>query len=212
MEMKHQQSASEAPFAEQAGAPEEHTSATSGNGAEAQQTAERNDETAAPVLTVEEQLEQERQKVQEYVEHLQRLQAEFQNYRRRVSQEKLQEANRGKADVFRALLPILANMALALKHASQDANAVRQGVQMIWQQFEGLLRDQGVERVTTVGQPFDPACHEVLSTAPATAEAPENTIISEIKAGYYFDGRLLCPAQVVVAKAEPVPAASPAEA
>lgn len=212
MERKDQQPAPEAPFAEPTGAAEDHASATSDNGVGAQPAAEQSVEAAEPVLTVEEQIEQERHKGQEYVEHLQRLQAEFQNYRRRVSQEKLQEANRGKADVFRALLPILANMELALKHASQDANAVRQGVQMIWQQFEAFLRDQGVERIATVGQPFDPACHEVISTAPTADGTPDNTIMSEIKAGYFFDGRLLCPAQVVVAKAESVPAASPAEA
>lgn len=212
MERKDQQPAPEAPFGEPTGAAEEHASATAGNGMGAPPTPEQDDGAAMPALTVEAQLEQERHKGQEYVEHLQRLQAEFQNYRRRVSQEKLQEANRGKADVFRALLPILANMELALKHASQDANAVRQGVQMIWQQFEAFLRDQGVERIVTVGQLFDPACHEVLSTAPTAEGTPENTIMSEVKAGYFFDGRLLCPAQVIVAKAEPVPAASPAEA
>jgi molecular chaperone GrpE len=97
---------------------------------------------------------------------------------------------------------VLANFRLALQHAQEDANAVRQGVQMIWQQFEGFLREQGVERIETVGQPFDPAKHEALSMAPATTETPANTIVAEINAGYMLDGRLLRPAQVVVAHAE----------
>jgi molecular chaperone GrpE len=130
------------------------------------------------------------------------LQAEFNNYRRRVSQEKLQTASRGKEDVLRALLPILANLRLALQHATEDAQAIRQGVQMIWQQFEGFLREQGVECMSTVGQPFDPAKHDALSTVPATAETPANTIVAEVNAGYMFDGRLLRPAQVVVARTE----------
>jgi molecular chaperone GrpE len=151
---------------------------------------------------LQEQLAQQRQQAEEYLDHLQRLQAEFQNYRRRVSQEQLQAASRGKEEVLRALLPILGNLHLALQHAEEDASAVRQGVQMIWQQFESFLRDQGVERIETVGQPFDPAKHEALSTAPATAEAPANMIVAEINAGYTVDGRLLRPAQVVVARAE----------
>jgi molecular chaperone GrpE len=118
-------------------------------------------------------------------------------------QEKSQASSRGKEDVLVALFPILANLQLALQHADQDAAAVRQGVQMIWQQFEGFLRDQKVERLATVGERFDPAFHEVLSTVPATATTPADTIVAEVKPGYLFEGRLLCPARVVVAKAEP---------
>lgn len=158
-----------------------------------------------PELTFEalqEALAQERRKAEEYLDQLQRLQADFQNYRRRMTQEKAEATSRGKEDVLRALVPVLTNFRLALQHAEQDATAVRQGVQMIWQQFEGFLRDQGVEPIPTVGQIFDPAYHEVLSTTPATAATPANTIVAEVKAGYCLDGRLLSPAQVIVARAE----------
>ena len=214
METKEHQTATEA------------THAAHGEGEEAMGASSPGVETADPEATqasqdgeavevsatLEEQLASQRQKTDEYVQHLQRLQADFQNYRRRVTQEKLQAASRGKEEVFHALLPILANLRLALQHANQDANAVREGVQMIWQQFEGFLRDQGVERIATVGERFDPARHEVLTTAPATAEAPADTIVAEIKAGYLFDDRLLCPAQVVVARAEEASAATEAPA
>jgi molecular chaperone GrpE len=151
---------------------------------------------------LQEQLTTQSRKAEEYFDQLQRLQADFQNYRRRMTQERLEAASRGKEDVLRGLVPVLNNFRLALQHADQDANAVRQGVQMIWQQFEGFLRDQKVEPIPTVGQVFDPACHEVVSTVPATAETPVNTIVTEVKAGYRLDGRLLAPAQVIVARAE----------
>jgi molecular chaperone GrpE len=206
MEKPEQQSAPEAPLTEPVDvSPPQETFAQpdNGTGEESLSTAE----TLSPAA-LQEQLEQQRQQTQEYLDHLQRLQAEFNNYRRRVSQEKLHATSRGKEDVLRALLPVLANLRLALQHAEEDAQAIRQGVQMIWQQFEGLLREQGVERINTVGQPFDPAKHEALSTAPATAEAPANTIVAEVNAGYMFDGRLLRPAQVVVARTEePAPVA-----
>ena len=200
MERQEQQSTPEVPLPEPMdSSPPQETLAQSDNGTgeEPLATAE-----ALSPAALQEQLEQQRQQTQEYLDHLQRLQAEFSNYRRRVSQEKLQATSRGKEDVLRALIPILANLRLALQHAQEDAQAIRQGVQMIWQQFEGFLREQGVERIGTVGQPFDPAQHEALSTAPATAEAPANTIVAEVNAGYTFDGRLLRPAQVVVARTE----------
>lgn len=200
MEMKEQQPAPEESLHDEASAVlQEEESIAEGNDTEADVTPE----TAEPVLEeLKEQLAQQRQQAEEHLDHLQRLQAEFSNYRRRMAQEKLQAASRGKEEVFLALLPILSNLRLALQHADQDANAVRQGVQMIWQQCEDFLRSQGVEPIETVGQPFDPAKHEALSTAPATEETPPDTVVAEISAGYTMNDHLLRPAQVVVAKAE----------
>jgi len=200
MATRDQYTTSKAPDAEHADArPQEHPTAASDNGAAAEAPVQEQELT---LEAVQERLVQQCQKTEEYVDHLQRLQAEFQNYRRRMTQEKSEAVSRGKEDVLRALVPVLTNFRLALQHADQDANAVRQGVQMIWQQLEGFLRDQGVEPIPTIGQVFDPAYHEVLSTVPATAETPANTIVTEVKAGYRIDGRLLAPAQVIVAQAE----------
>ena len=201
MEMKEEQSTPEASHPEHTTAPipEEEMGPQTTNGVEEEISATIAD--LSPEA-LHEQLMQQCRKTEEYLDHLQRLQADFNNYRRRANQEKQLATSRGKEDVLRALLPVLANFRLALQHAQEDANAVRQGVQMIWQQFEGFLRDQGVERIETIGQPFDPAQHEALSMAPATAETPANTIVAEINAGYRLDGRLLRPAQVVVAHAE----------
>lgn len=211
METRDQHATSEAQGAEFARAvPEEETPAEqdSPTGPESITMSENGATPEAPVepeLTLEalqEELAEQVRKAEEYFDQLQRLQADFQNYRRRMTQERLEAASRGKEDVLRGLVPVLNNFRLALQHADQDANAVRQGVQMIWQQLEGFLRDQKVESIPTVGQVFDPAYHEVLSTVPATAETPANTIVTEVKAGYRIDGRLLAPAQVIVARAE----------
>src|SRR5262249_35952390 len=180
----------------------EHTIAASDNGAAPEAPGQEQEFT---LEGLQEQLAQQRQKTEEYVDHLQRLQAEFQNYRRRMMQEKSDAVSRGKEDVLRALVPVLTNFRLALQHADQDAHAVRQGVQMIWQQFEGFLRDRGGAPIPLTGQVFDPAYHEVLSTVPATAETPANTIVTEVKAGYRIADRLLAPAQVIVAQAQAAP-------
>ena len=168
-------------------------------------TAEAQDEGSAEEAepkpeSMEDQLTRLQQERDSYLDGLQRSRADLDNFRRRATQEKLQSASRGKADLLRDLLPILGNMRLALQHAEEDAEAVKQGIQMIWQQFEAFLRDQGIEPVATVGEPFDPAHHEALSTIPATDDHGPDTIVTEIKAGYFFEGRLLSPAQVVVAR------------
>lgn len=196
---------------EQEVAPESQTEATADSEEIDNQaslaTAETQDENEVPQAeaepgtdSLEDQLARLQQERDSYLDGLQRSRADLDNYRKRATQEKLQAASRGKADLLHALLPILGNMHLALQHADQDADAVRQGVQMIWQQFEGFMRDQGIEPIATVGEPFDPAHHEALSTVPATDAHPPDTIVSEIKAGYLFEGRLLSAAQVVVAR------------
>jgi len=176
----------------------------------ADETAEAKIE-ALTVETLQTELEEQRQKADEHLNHLQRLQAEFNNYRRRMAQEKLQAASRGKEELLSLLLPVLNNLRLALQHADQDPESVRQGVQMIWQQCEEFLRSQGVETIPTVGHPFDPMKHEALSIAPATDETPANTIVAEIHAGYMLNGQLLRAAQVVVAQANESSGASEAD-
>ena len=202
MDTKEQETAPETPAEENAGTEEVDNQAQVA-------TAAAQDEDEAPHVEddveseqpLEDELAQLREERDSYLDGLQRSRADLDNFRKRATQEKLQAASRGKADLLHALLPILSNMRLALQHADQDADAVRQGVQMIWQQFEGFMRDQGIEPIATVGEPFDPAHHEALSTVPATDDHPPDTIVSEIKAGYLFEGRLLSAAQVVVARA-----------
>ena len=201
MEAKEQEAAPESQIEETAGSEEIDNQA-------GQATAETQDENEAPQAeaepepeSLEDQLARLQQERDSYLDGLQRSRADLDNYRKRATQDRLQAASRGKADLLHTLLPILGNMRLALQHAEQDADAVRQGVQMIWQQFEGFMREQGIEPIATVGEPFDPARHEALSTIPATDDHPPDTIVTEIKAGYLFEGRLLSPAQVVVAHA-----------
>jgi molecular chaperone GrpE len=215
METKEQQSAPEQPLAEDTLSGEalmDESSVTSQENEEAEaggtDTAEAGvDETPYEVeeLSIDElqaQLAEQRQQTQEYLDQLQRLQADFSNYRRRMVQERSQAAERGKEEVLMALLPVIGNLRLALQHADQDANAVREGVQMIWQQCEDFMRQQGIEQIATVGEPFDPALHEALTMAPATDATPANTIVAEVNAGYTRNGQLLRAAQVVVAQAE----------
>ena len=203
MEAKEQETApaSEAEQAPEGEAAEDRAGVAT---AEAQDAGSTEDAEPQPE-SVEDQLARLQQERDSYLDALQRSRADLDNFRRRATQEKLQAASRGKADLLRALLPILGNMRLALQHAEEDADAVKQGVRMIWQQVEGFMHDQGIEPVATVGEPFDPAHHEALSTIPATDDQVPDTVVAEVKAGYFFDGQLLTPAQVVVARSAAAP-------
>ena len=202
MDTKEQETAPESQAEENAGTEEEEGQAqvATADVQDEDETAQAEGEAEPEPESLEDQLARLQQERDSYLDGLQRSRADLDNYRKRATQERLQAASRGKADLLHALLPILGNMRLALQHADQDADAVRQGVQMIWQQFEGFMRDQGIEPIATVGEPFDPARHEALSTVPATDDHSPDTIVTEIKAGYLFEGRLLSPAQVVVAR------------
>ena len=225
METKEQQSASEKPLAEDTlsgealmdesrVASQENEEAEAG-GAETAEAGVAETPYEVEELSIDElqaQLAEQRQQTQEYLDQLQRLQADFSNYRRRMVQERSQAAKRGKEELLMALLPVMGNLRLALQHADQDANAVREGVKMIWQQCEDFMRQQGVEQIATVGEPFDPALHEALTMAPATDETPANTIVAEVNPGYTLNGQLLRAAQVVVAQAGPEAAPQEVEA
>jgi molecular chaperone GrpE len=225
METKEQQSAPAKPLAEDtlsdealrdesSVAPQENEEAEAG-GTDTAEVGVEETPYEVEALSIDElqaQLAEQRQQTQEYLDQLQRLQADFSNYRRRMVQERSQAAERGKEELLMALLPVIGNLRLALQHADQDANAVREGVQMIWQQCEDFMRQQGIEQIATVGEPFDPALHEALTMAPATDDTPANTIVAEVNAGYTLNGQLLRAAQVVVAQAKPEAAPQAVEA
>jgi molecular chaperone GrpE len=208
METKEQQLTPEKPLAEDTLSGEALTDESSVASQENEEAEAGVEETpyeveALSIDDLQAQLAEQRQQTQEYLDQLQRLLADFSNYRRRMVQERSQAAERGKEELLVALLPVIGNLRLALQHADQDANVVREGVQMIWQQCEDFMRQQGVEQIATVGEPFNPALHEALTMAPATDETPPNTIVAEVNAGYTLNGQLLRAAQVVVAQAKP---------
>jgi molecular chaperone GrpE len=107
-------------------------------------------------------------------------------------------------DTLREVLPVVDNLeraAVAMPEAS-DVSAVVQGVQMVLRSFDDIANRLGLKRVPTVGQQFDPACHDAMQQEETDRHAP-GTIVAEIVPGYYLGDRLLRPAMVVVAKPPP---------
>jgi molecular chaperone GrpE len=126
-----------------------------------------------------------------------RLQAEFDNFRKRSEKDRSEFAHYAGMELIRELLPVLDNFELALKTecASKD---YAKGVEMIYQRMADTLKKAGLEPIEAAGKPFDPHVHQAVERVP-TDEAPEDTVLSEFQRGYMFKGKLLRPSMVKVA-------------
>lgn len=141
---------------------------------------------------------------------LQRLKADFDNYRRRMLQEQARWQETAVASFLRELLPVLDNLERAIAAApstgeERGAGALRQGLELTLRHFHGVLERAGVSPINAAGQPFDPNRHEAMMRVVA-GEHPEDTVVEELQKGYIFKGQVLRPSLVKVAVA-PGPAA-----
>ncbi|MFL6428551.1 MAG: nucleotide exchange factor GrpE [Acidobacteriaceae bacterium] len=156
--------------------------------------------TANPAAVVEtmtglhEEYERLRAERDGLVDRLARLQAEFDNARKREQRERTDYRAFAVADAVEQFLPVLDNFRLAL-HSNGTAEQLRTGVELIAKQMDDVLRTLNVVPVETVGQPFDPRVHEALESVERT-DLPDHQVIDEIRRGYRIKERLLRPALV----------------
>jgi len=141
-----------------------------------------------------EQLKAERDQL---VDRLARLQAEFENARKRAEREKAEFRDYATGAVVEQFLPVLDNFELALK-STGTAHQLRHGVELIVKQMEEVLRQLQVHPVAAVGEAFDPRQHEALGSV-ERHDLPDQHVAEEIRRGYRLRERLLRPALVRVA-------------
>lgn len=132
------------------------------------------------------------------LDRLARMQAEFDNARKREQKERAEFRDFAVAGAVEQFLPVLDNFHLALK-AEGSAEQIRAGVEMILRQMEDVLRNLGVQPIEAVGAEFDPRVHEALGSV-ETTEHPDNHVVNEVRRGYRIKERLLRPAMVQIAK------------
>ena len=140
---------------------------------------------------------------EELIDTLQRLQAEFDNYRKRAMRDQQSLVARAHERLVKELLPVLDDLERALEAADQHEEAkLEEGVKLVHRQLEQLLERDGLAPVETDGK-FDPHVHEALLTQPSVSE--EGSVIEVLQKGYRLGDRVLRPARVVVAgpKEEP---------
>jgi molecular chaperone GrpE len=133
------------------------------------------------------------------LDRLARLQAEFDNARKRAAREQQEFREYAAADVIKNILPVLDSFERALKAPAGDADDLRSGLELIYRQFQDALQKMGVRPIESVGKPFDPRVHEAIEMVD-TNEAEDHHVLDELQRGYSYKGRLLRPAMVRVAR------------
>ena len=131
------------------------------------------------------------------IDRMARLQAEFDNARKRETKERAEFRDYAVGNAAESFLSVLDNLQLALK-STGSPEQFRTGVELIAKQLEDAVRNLGVTPVETVGQQFDPRLHEALGSVD-TVEYPDGSVVEEIRRGYRIKERLLRPALVRVA-------------
>jgi molecular chaperone GrpE len=142
------------------------------------------------------ELEQVKAERDHLKDRLARLQAEFDNARKRAEREKTEFRDYATGNVVEQFLPVLDNFELALK-AKGSADQLRSGVELIVKQMEEALRQLQVVPVATTGEEFDPRFHEALGSVERD-DLPDHTVAEEIRRGYKLRDRLVRPAMVRV--------------
>ena len=155
-------------------------------------------------LTHEEELEKELEKAQKALEEQKdkylRLSAEFDNYRKRTLKEKAELILNGGEKSLGSILPVVDDFERAIKtmETATDVNAVKEGVELIYNKFMAVLAQNGVKVIETKDQPLDTDFHEAIAVIPAPSEAQKGKILDCVQTGYTLNDKVLRHAKVVV--------------
>ena len=144
------------------------------------------------------QLAQKDEQIQENIDRLKRLQADFDNFRRRSRQEKEDLSAHVTQNIIKELLPLIDNFERALSaDDSQDGTSLKEGIDMINKQFISILEKNGLEKINCVGEQFDPNFHEAIMRV-EDADKEDGTIAEELQKGYMVQGKVIRPSMVKV--------------
>ena len=149
------------------------------------------------------QSSEEKDKATLYFEQLVRLQADFENYRKRVEKEKAELINFGKTEVlldFLSLYDVLLKAKKQVESENADVKNIKQGLKMIFEEFAKVFKAQGVQIISAKGKPYDAMTQEVITTVPC-APKDDGLVLEEISSGVKMGDRVIRPAQVIVGKA-----------
>lgn len=129
-----------------------------------------------------------------------RLMAEFDNFRRRTSQEKLELVKVAAEDTIKGLLPILddCERAMSVLKESEDTNAAKEGTELIYNKLTGYLKSKGLSAIEAKGTEFDTDMHEAVAQFPVEDDAMKGKVFDVVQTGYTLNGKVIRFAKVVV--------------
>ena len=165
--------------------------------AEGEAGAEAPEEPEEEVTLAKEELEKLQAAVQEKEERALRLQADFENFRRRTAKEKEELSAVVTLGILKDMLPLLDNFERAMAAEAKDIDSFKQGVEMIFKQFGEILVKNGLEHIEVEGQKFDPNFHQAVMRV-ENPDLEDETIAQELQKGYMVKGRVIRPSMVQV--------------
>jgi molecular chaperone GrpE len=133
------------------------------------------------------------------IDRLARLQAEFENARKRTAREQQEFREYAVSDAVKALLPTLDSFERALQTGAMEKSEFRGGIELIYKQLQDSLQKLGLRAIPAKGEPFDPHLHEAIEMVDTT-DAADHQILEELQRGYKLKDRLLRPSMVKVAR------------
>ncbi len=163
-------------------------------------------ETSVEEQAIPEQTKSELEKTQEELsaekDRYIRLFAEFDNFKKRTSKERLELIQTAGKEVVVSMLPVLDDFERALKQmeTAQDLAAVKEGVQMIYNKFKTTLEQKGLKEMQAIQQEFNADVHEAITEIPAPTEDLKGKVIDQVEKGYYLFDKIIRFAKVVVGK------------
>ena len=152
--------------------------------------------TAEP--TIEEQLKAAKKEVEQYKDKYLRAVAEFDNYRKRTLKEKAELLLNGSEKAVCAFLPILDDFERAIADKTEDVNAIKEGMQIIFNKFNNTLESLGVKKIETEGKDFDVDFHEAVAMVPGMGDDKKGKVIDCVQTGYQLNDKVIRHAKVAV--------------
>lgn len=152
------------------------------------------------VEKLKEQLDAEKEKAKEYLTNLKYMQADFENYRKRVEKEIQEAIDRSNQKLISCLIDVMDDFEIAISAGDKTENkeALINGIKMVHKKLDNLLAKEGLEPLECVGKQFDPNLHEILAQVP-TNEHQSGTVLEEARKGFTFKGKVLRPSVVKIA-------------
>jgi molecular chaperone GrpE len=166
----------------------------------ASQPSEEAPQAADDLETLRAELAEIEQRADEYLRLAQRTQADFINYRRRVEEERAQQARDANLAYLQKLMPVLDDFERVMANATPAdlETSWGQGILLVERNLRGLLSAENLERIEAEGTEFDPRAHEAVGSQPTSA-VPEGHVLHVVRQGYHKGDRVIRPAQVIVA-------------
>ncbi len=154
------------------------------------------------LASLKEELKKKEEEAASYLDMLQRLKAEFENYKKRVERDQAAFFEMASKDIILKTLPVLDNLERALQALSggADLDSFKRGIELVTGQFGEILKKEGISVIDPVGQKFDPTHHEAFMQVESD-DHEEGRVVEVFQKGYAINGKVIRPAVVKVAKA-----------